>query len=69
MLEEIRRQDACLDLKDLAVDGRDMIGLGLKGKQIGAALEYLLDRVLGGSLPNEKNKLLEAASEYQEEQV
>jgi len=69
LLEEIRRQDACLSLEDSAVDGRDMIGLGLKGKQIGAALEYLLDRVLGGSLPNEKNKLLEAASEYQEEQV
>ena len=32
-------------------------------------LERLLDSVLEGSLPNEKNKLLEAAKQYQEEQV
>ena len=69
LLEQIRSRAACVSLKDLAVNGRDMISLGLEGKKIGAALEYLLDRVLGGSLPNEKNKLLEAASEYQEEQI
>lgn len=61
LLDQIRRQDACLSLKDLAVNGRDMISLGLKGKQIGDTLEYLLDRVLEGTLPNEKNQLLEAA--------
>lgn len=69
ILEEIRRQDACLSLKDLAVKGRDMMDMGLQGRQIGAMLERLLDSVLEGSLPNEKNKLLEAAKQYQEEQV
>ena len=69
LLEQIRSRAACVSLKDLAVNGRDMIGLGLEGKKIGTALEYLLDQVLEGTLPNEKNKLLEAAREYQEEQI
>ena len=46
-----------------------MMDMGLQGRQIGAMLERLLDSVLEGSLPNEKNKLLEAAKQYQEEQV
>ena len=61
LLQKIREQETCLSLKDLALNGRDMIALGLKGKQIGAMLEKLLDGVLEGTLPNEREALLEAA--------
>ncbi len=57
-LEEIRQEDACLTVKDLAVDGNDLMALGLRGKAIGEGLHTLLDQVLDEALPNEKEALL-----------
>ena len=37
--------DDCIFLKDLAVNGRDMIKLGFKNKEVGVVLSYLLDVV------------------------
>lgn len=59
LLEEIRQEDSCLTVKDLAVDGNDLISLGLTGRAIGQALNTLLDQVLDEALPNEKEALLE----------
>ena len=59
--EEIRRileENACLSLKDLAVNGRDLMQLGYEGKAIGEALNELLAQVLDEKLPNEKDALL-----------
>lgn len=61
VLDKIRAQESCLSLKDLKVNGNDLLALGLRGREIGAALESLLDRVLEGQLPNEREALLEAA--------
>jgi len=36
--------------------------LGYTGRQIGQTLQKLLDQVLDEKIPNEKNKLLEAAT-------
>ena len=58
VLEEIRAENACLTMKDLAVNGHDMMALGLKGKAIGAALNTLFEQVLEENLPNEKEMLL-----------
>lgn len=58
-LEELRREDACLTVKDLAVDGNDLQALGLQGKAIGDALQSLLDQVLDEALPNEREALLD----------
>ncbi len=57
-LEKIRQEDACLTVKDLTVDGNDLMALGLTGKAIGDALQDLLDQVLDEALPNEKEALL-----------
>lgn len=57
-LEEICQEDACLTVKDLKLNGRDLMALGLKGPQIGKALNALLDQVLEETLENEKNALL-----------
>lgn len=58
LLEEIREENACLSLKDLAVNGRDLMSLGLMGKAVGRTLNALLEEVLEERLPNEKQALL-----------
>ena len=63
LLEEIRAGNACLTLKDLAVNGQDMLALGLKGPQIGKTLNALLDAVLEERLPNDREALLRYAWE------
>lgn len=64
VIEEIRLEDACLSLRTLAVDGDDLMALGIpKGKRIGEMLHALLDDVIEEHLPNEKDALLQAAKE------
>ena len=68
LLDLIRQQESCLSLKDLKVDGRDMLALGLRGKEIGVMLEKLLDGVLEETLPNEREALLEAVKRHIQEE-
>ena len=58
LAREIMEENACLHLKDLAVNGRDLLALGYVGPEIGRALQNLLDLVLEEQLPNEKQALL-----------
>jgi len=60
ILEEVLQDDECFSLKDLAVNGKDLITIGYKpGKEIGEVLNNLLDSVISGEYKNEKEKLLE----------
>ena len=61
LLDEIYSENDCLSLKSLAVNGHDLMVLGITGKAIGNTLNYLLEQVLDEKLPNEKNALLEEA--------
>ncbi len=62
ILEEVLQDDECFSLKDLAVNGKDLITIGYKpGKEIGEVLNNLLDSVISGEYKNEKEKLLEIA--------
>ena len=61
LLAEIKAENACLQLKDLAVNGNDLLALGLTGKQIGETLNSLLEQVMDDVLPNDRSVLLEAA--------
>lgn len=61
LLEEIKAENACLRVTDLAVNGRDLMALGYTGKAIGDCLNALLERVLDEALPNERKALLQAA--------
>ena len=63
LLEEIRAENACLTLRDLAVNGKDMMALGLRGAEIGKTLNTLLDAVLEKRLPNDREALLRYAGE------
>ena len=57
-MQQIQAANACLSLRDLAVDGHDLMALGYSGPEIGRALQQLLDLVLEERLPNEKETLL-----------
>ena len=60
MTEEIKAENACLSLKDLALNGHDLMALGITGKAIGETLNALLEKVMEEELPNEKQALLAA---------
>jgi len=47
-----------ITLKDLAVNGNDLMNLGLKGKQIGDTLNHLLEMILDDPSNNNKEHLL-----------
>ncbi|MBQ2203845.1 MAG: tRNA nucleotidyltransferase, partial [Oscillospiraceae bacterium] len=49
-------------VKDLAVNGRDLIALGIpEGPAVGRTLNALLEAVLGEEVPNERDALLALA--------
>ena len=67
LLAELKAEDACLGLKDLAVNGNDLMALGYRGKEIGICLNALLEQVVDERLPNEKKALLNWAAENQKD--
>lgn len=67
LLAELKAEDACLGLKDLAVNGNDLMALGYRGKAIGTCLNALLEQVVDERLPNEKKALLAFAAENQKD--
>ena len=62
IMREIREEDACFSLRTLAVNGSDLMSIGVpKGREIGRILGALLEAVIDGELPNERDTLLDAA--------
>ena len=63
MLHRLIAEDACLQVKDLALNGRDLMALGFPaGPQLGQCLNCLLEQVLEETLPNERSALLAHAA-------
>ncbi len=58
LLDQIKAENACLSLKDLAVNGHDLMEMGFTGRAIGQCLNTLLEQVIDERLPNEKAALL-----------
>ena len=65
LLEELRAEDTCLTLKDLKINGNDLMVLGFQGKAIGQCLNELLSQVLDEKLANTRQELLEFAKTQQ----
>lgn len=53
----IKEQEQCFTLKQLAVNGNDLLALGLRGRQVGLVLRKLLSLVMEGNLKNERGEL------------
>lgn len=60
-LDALLAENPCYSLKQLAVSGTDLLGLGMKGPEIGKTLDSLLSGVIDGKVENSKESLLEHA--------
>ena len=58
VLDRLLTEDTCFTLRDLAIDGHDLMALGLQGSAIGQALNAALDAVVEGELPNEREAMI-----------
>ena len=65
LLEEVLAEQACLTVKDLHIDGRDLQRIGFEpGPKLGECLDFLLAQVQDELLSNEPVALLAAATEF-----
>lgn len=61
MLDEILDSHECFSVKDLKINGNDLVSLGFKGKDIGKALEKCLDGVISEKVENNFDDLIKYA--------
>lgn len=60
IFEDIKKSSECFILKDLAINGNDLIEIGYKpGKQLGNILKDCLQLVISEKLENDKHMLIE----------
>ena len=55
--QKIISENDCYSLKNLGINGHDIMKLGFTGKSIGLALDFLLNAVIEGKCPNKNNIL------------
>ena len=68
--EKIIREQQCFEVKNLAVNGRDLIQAGIKqGPLLGAVLERLLDLVIEDQKLNQKDTLLKLAMQVKDDET
>lgn len=67
LTEKVIEENACFSMKSLAVNGYDIMNLGFRGKTVGKALDFLLEAVIDGKIPNEKEVLLNTVKSKKEE--
>lgn len=64
-LDQILKENECFQLKDLAINGKDLIEIGFpQGKLIGMMLNILLNLVISESISNDKESLLNYAKSH-----
>lgn len=68
VLGDVLLDEVCYSVKNMTVNGRDLMALGAKGKAVGESLNYLLGLLLEEKLPNERDALLEVARVHMNEQ-
>jgi tRNA nucleotidyltransferase (CCA-adding enzyme) len=58
IIQKLENENLSFSLKDLAVNGNDMLELGFNGKDIGKNLKHLMEAVLNEQVENDKQKLI-----------
>lgn len=70
MLDEVLQEKACFTLKDLAVNGTDLMQVGyVAGKQLGITLNRLLDCVMDGTVINDTDILVNLTATWLKEEI
>ena len=64
ILKEIEENNECYNIKNLKVNGKDIMSLGYKNKEIGEILTYLLEEVIKNPKINQKELLMEKIKKY-----
>ena len=68
LLDDVLQKDDCFSLRQLAVNGGDLMALGLpQGPIIGSILRHLLDAVIDGRIQNNRADLLSYAQKINSE--
>lgn len=61
-LDTVLQEGQCFSREKLAVNGKDLLALGFpQGRQLGEALDALLNLVIDEQLPNQRTVLLNRA--------
>ena len=64
LFEEIMEEKNCLSIKELKINGKDLMDMGVpQGKEIGEILSWLLDQVLEQPELNERETLEQMVKE------
>lgn len=62
---EIMNEQQCFQIKDLAVNGHDVMSLGVEsGPKVGEVLNHLLSKVIDEEIINERDMLMNEAARY-----
>lgn len=65
VLDYVLSKEQCFSLKQLAINGRDLIEAGIpQTKEMGVILNTLLEMVIDGELDNDRDSLLKKADEF-----
>ena len=65
-LKSVLKSGECFSMKHLAVSGDDLTALGLKGRELGEMLNFLLDYVIEYPENNRRELLLSLAGNTEE---
>ena len=66
--KDVLARQVCFSLKDLAIDGNDLLAIGIRpGRSMGLILKQLLDDVIQEKIPNEKDSLLKQAQKLEKD--
>jgi tRNA nucleotidyltransferase (CCA-adding enzyme) len=66
LLQRMQKEETVFSQRDLAINGRDILALGVKpGVQVGQILAQLFQLVTEENLPNQREILLEKAKQYE----
>lgn len=67
IFDDIQRSGQCISIKDLAVNGKDLLAIGIRqGKEVGMVLEKLLDIVIESPEKNNRETLTALAKAFYE---
>lgn len=65
LFEQVYKDKTAITLKELKVNGNDLLELGYKGKEIGLILSHLYEQVLKNPSLNDKNTLLDIVNKIE----
>lgn len=57
IMQQVLDEQTCFSLKDLAMNGHDLIEMGVSGKRVGEILQIILNAVMDGEVANENSEL------------